>query len=182
MFEGEELGLAARISPGRPQARNMKAALIISGLYETHLFVADLQRSAQFYGDLLGLQLAFRDETRALAFYWVGAPGQSFVGLWQKQPAEIIRQHLAFEVALDDLERGIASLTAHGIAVKNFFDQPTDVPSVFGWMPAASIYFDDPDGHLLEFIARLPGPPRPEQGIVSLPEWLRGCRQPPRRS
>jgi hypothetical protein len=45
---------------------------------------------------------------------------------------------------------------AQGVAVKNFFDEPTDVFSVFRWMPAASIYFDDPDGHLLELLARLP--------------------------
>jgi catechol 2,3-dioxygenase-like lactoylglutathione lyase family enzyme len=154
---------------GRPE---MKPASVISGLYETHLLVADLRRSMHFYGEVLGLQLAVRDERRALAFYWIGSPGQAFVGLWQKSPSEIARQHFAFEVALEDLACGITLLTAQGVAVKNFFDEPTDVPSVFGWMPAASIYFDDPDGHLLELLARLPGPPQPERGILSLPEWL----------
>ena len=42
---------------------------------------------------------------------------------------------------------------------------------VFGWMPALAIYFDDPDGHSLEFIAMLPDPPRPEVGVVSWDEW-----------
>jgi lactoylglutathione lyase len=152
----------------------MKPASVIAGLYETHISVVDLARSMQFYGDVLGLQLALLEATRALAFYWIGEPGRSFLGLWQKPQTEITQQHFAFEIARDDLERGIASLTASGIAVKNFFDEATNVPSVFSWMPAASIYFDDPDGHLLEFIARLPGPPRPERGIVPLPEWLRG--------
>jgi lactoylglutathione lyase len=152
----------------------MKPASVISGLYETHISVADLARSMRFYGDVLGLQLALLEPPRGLAFYWIGAPGQSFLGLWQKSRTEIVKQHFAFAVALGDLERGIACLAASGIAVKNFFDEATDLPSVFSWMPAASIYFDDPDGHLLEFIARLPGPPRPERGIVSLPEWLRG--------
>jgi len=39
-------------------------------------------------------------------------------------------------------------------------------------MPAASIYFNDPDGHLLEFIAILPGKARPQLGVVSLDEWM----------
>jgi len=155
-------------------SKSMKPASVISGLYETHLHVADLARSMRFYGDVLGLQLALQDTTRALAFYWIGAPGQSFLGLWQKPQTEITRQHFAFLVDPANLEHGIASLRANGVSVKNFFDEATDVPSVFGWLPAASIYFDDPDGHLLELIARLPEAPRPERGIVSLPEWLRG--------
>jgi len=40
-------------------------------------------------------------------------------------------------------------------------------------MPAASVYFDDPDGHSLEFIAMLPEPPRADLGIVSLSAWRR---------
>jgi hypothetical protein len=38
-------------------------------------------------------------------------------------------------------------------------------------MPAASIYFNDIDGHLLEFIAEIKGEPAPDLGIVSLTEW-----------
>jgi hypothetical protein len=33
-------------------------------------------------------------------------------------------------------------------------------------MPAAAIYFRDPDGHQLECLAMLDGPARPELGIV----------------
>jgi hypothetical protein len=40
-------------------------------------------------------------------------------------------------------------------------------------MPAVSIYFADPDGHELEFIAPLPDKPRPEIGVVSREEWNR---------
>ena len=42
---------------------------------------------------------------------------------------------------------------------------------VFAWMPAISIYFNDPDAHSLEFIAMLPGKPRPELGIITYEEW-----------
>jgi hypothetical protein len=39
-------------------------------------------------------------------------------------------------------------------------------------MPAASVYFDDPDGHSLEYISVLPDAPRPDlSGRVKLSEW-----------
>jgi hypothetical protein len=39
-------------------------------------------------------------------------------------------------------------------------------------MPAASVFFHDPDGHLLEYLAMLPHRPRPEAGMVPYGEWL----------
>jgi catechol 2,3-dioxygenase-like lactoylglutathione lyase family enzyme len=150
-----------------------RPAELMKGLFETHLNVANLERSMEFYGNLLGLQLGTRDDTRRLAIYWIGGRGHSFLGLWEKPQNEIFRQHFAFEVDVARLHDAILALSHQRIQVRNFFDEPTDVPSVFAWMPAASVYFDDPDGHLLEFLAMLPGPPRPEIGIVSLPEWHR---------
>jgi hypothetical protein len=38
-------------------------------------------------------------------------------------------------------------------------------------MPAVSLYFTDPDGHLLEYLAMLPQDPRPAAGVVSYSEW-----------
>jgi lactoylglutathione lyase len=145
----------------------------IKGVFETHLNVANLERSAQFYEHMLGLQLGARDEVRRLAIYWVGGWGHAFVGLWEKPQDQIQQQHFAFEVDLERLTQAIATLTGQGIPIRNFFGEPTEVPSVFGWVPAASVYFDDPDGHILELLAKLPGPPRPEIGIMSLPEWNR---------
>ena len=55
----------------------------------------------------------------------------------------------------------------------NFFNDGTKMPVVFCWMPAVSIYFDDPDGHLLEFIAVLKGKGRPDLGVVTYDEWLK---------
>jgi lactoylglutathione lyase len=46
-----------------------------------------------------------------------------------------------------------------------------DQKRVFAWMPAASVFFDDPDGNLLEYIAMLDGRPRPELGLLSWSEW-----------
>ena len=44
---------------------------------------------------------------------------------------------------------------------------------VFSWIPAISIYFDDPDGHSLEFIGLLKGKPQPELGVISYEAWLK---------
>jgi lactoylglutathione lyase len=45
-------------------------------------------------------------------------------------------------------------------------------PSVIGWMPAAAIYFKDPDGNLIEYLTMLDDNlRRPEIGIISWSEW-----------
>ena len=150
-----------------------RPSILMKGLFETHLNVADLERSVHFYEKVLGLQLGTRDDTRRLAIYWIGGWGQAFLGLWEKPQDQILTQHFAFEVNLAHLEDAVLALTHQRIEVRNFFEERTSVPSVFGWIPAASVYFGDPDGHLLELLAKLPGPPRPEIGIVSLPEWNR---------
>ena len=131
-----------------------------------------------FYGDVLGLQPGFRDLERRAVLYWVGASKNSMLGLWEKPPwapqaAKIppVPQHIAFEVSLKDLTSAIQRLKERGLELTNFFGVITDEPSVFGWMPAASIYFNDPDGHSLELIAPLAGEPEPEIGVVSMKEW-----------
>ncbi len=172
---------------------------LFRGLFETHLHVADLERSMRFYGEVLGLELGRKETERRAALYWVGANRRTMLGLWERPPwvasdkvsdnsatgfgvtgnagSAIRTQHLAFEVALEDLQTAIDRIKQHGIEVRDFFDRVTDEPSVFGWMPAASIYFNDVDGHLLEFIARLEGDPAPDLGIVSLTEWKRFSRR-----
>ena len=143
----------------------------LTGLFETHLNVASLARSIAFYGTTLGLELGIVIPERGLAIYWVGTRGKAMLGLWEKPPAQIQLQHFAFEVELADLTGTIQELQSKGIEVMDFFRRPTDEPNVFGWMPAASVYFSDPDGHLLEILAMLPDQPRPEIGVVTLVEW-----------
>jgi lactoylglutathione lyase len=79
--------------------------------------------------------------------------------------------HLAFDVALDDVLAAPARLREQGVAPLSFFGAPADEPSVIGWMPAAAVYFRDPDGHLMEYLAMLDEPPRPEAGIVDWSSW-----------
>jgi hypothetical protein len=61
------------------------------------------------------------------------------------------------------------------VELRDFFQQRTTTPTVFGFIPAASIYFDDPDGHLLELLAPIADKPRPELTAVSWAEWSRAA-------
>jgi lactoylglutathione lyase len=44
---------------------------------------------------------------------------------------------------------------------------------VLAWMPAVAVYFQDPDGNLLEFLSMLDEPPAPDVGVVSWSQWRR---------
>ncbi len=147
---------------------------MIKGLFETHLKVTNLEKSAHFYEQILELPLAYAEDTegRKLRFYWIGEErNQAMLGIWEKAPAEITRQHFAFQVSLEDLKHSVPYLQAKGIQTSNFLDDGKDQLYVFGWMPAVSVYFSDPDGHSLEFLAVLSDPPRPELGMVAWKEW-----------
>jgi lactoylglutathione lyase len=60
-------------------------------------------------------------------------------------------------------------LEALGITPLSFFGEETTKPSAIGWTPAAAVYFRDPDGHLLEYLAMLDEEPTPDLGILP---WL----------
>lgn len=139
----------------------------VRGLFETHLTVADLARSVAFYRDVVGLPVALEVPERGAAFHWIGQPGQAMLGLWSIGSAPMgLQLHIAFEMSLPDVLAAPDRLAAQGIQPLSFFGEPADEPSVIGWMPAAGVYFRDPDGHLLEYLAMLQGPARPELGIV----------------
>jgi lactoylglutathione lyase len=141
--------------------------MTVRGLFETHLTVADVPRSVAFYRDVVGLPVALELPERGAAFHWIGRPGQAMLGLWSIGSAPMNMQlHIAFDVALDDVLAAPAALRERGVEPLSFFAEPADEPSVIGWMPAAAVYFRDPDGHMLEYLAMLGGPPRPELGIV----------------
>ena len=145
----------------------------VRGLFETHLPVADVDRALAFYRDVVGLPVALDLPERGAAFLWIGAAGRAMLGLWSLGSAPIgLSLHVAFDVSLDDVLDAPARLRAEGVTPLSFFGDETDEPSVIGWMPAASLFFRDPDGHLLEYLTMLEEGPRPELGIVSWSEWL----------
>ncbi len=147
-------------------------AVPVRGLFEAHLTVRDLGRSVAFYRDVVGLPIAFEVPDRGAAFFWCGAPGRTMLGLWSlgSMPMDL-NLHVAFDAELEDVLDSSSRLRSLGVTPLSFFGQEADEPTVIGWMPAATQYFRDPDGHLLEYLAMLDEKPRADLGIVPWSEW-----------
>jgi lactoylglutathione lyase len=144
----------------------------VTGLFEAHLTVADLDRSLAFYRDIIGLPVALEVPERGAAFLWIGGTGEAMLGLWSLGSAPMaLSLHVAFKTSIENLTGACERLRAQGVTPLSFFGIPTDEPSVIGWMPAAAVYLRDPDGHLLEYLAMLDENPQPERGIVPWSEY-----------
>jgi lactoylglutathione lyase len=153
----------------------MSKPIAATGLFETHLTVSDLGRSVAFYRDAVGLPLALELPERGAAFFWIGAPGEAMLGLWSLGSAPVgLSLHIAFRTSLYDVLGACNRLRSLGVTPLSFHAIETDEPSVIGWMPAAAVYFRDPDGHLLEYLAMLDEQARPELGIVRWSQWTSG--------
>jgi GNAT superfamily N-acetyltransferase len=143
-----------------------------AGLFETHLTVSDLNRSIGFYRDVVGLPLALELPERGAAFFWIGGPGEAMLGLWSLGSTPVgLSLHIALKASLEDVLSACDALRSIDITPLSFFGTETTEPSVIGWMPAAAVYFRDPDGHLIEYLAMLDESPRPERGIVAWSQW-----------
>lgn len=144
----------------------------VSGLFETHLTVADLERSVTFYREVVGLEVAHRADAVGAAFLWIGGAGRSMLGLWDAGRApNAMRLHVAFACAPDDVLTAPERLRSAGVTPLGFDGEPSDEPVVIGWMPAVSVFFADPDGHMLEYLAMLDADARPDLGVVTYSAW-----------
>ncbi len=149
---------------------------MIKGLYETHLFVENLENSIDFYSNKMELELCRFNDERRNAFFWVGKTKQSMLGLWEKPKEQIDIRHFAFECEPDWIQNeAVNYLKSRNIKYWNFLNDGTEGPMVFVWTPAISIYFNDPDGHELEFIGILNGKTKSdkEKRVVTYKEWLK---------
>jgi lactoylglutathione lyase len=143
---------------------------MIQNLYETHLQVKDLQASIEFY-EKLGLELSLFISDRKVAFFYIGKDRQ-LLGIWEVPPGvEVSKRHFAFGTDLNNLLKAVEWLKERGIQpIKSFGKEPIE-PIVHTWMPAAAVYFNDPDGNELEFISWLQGAPNDIGFVPYLSEW-----------
>lgn len=87
------------------------------------------------------------------------------LGVWETGTAPMtMRQHFALAATIEDVLRAPDVLRAAGV-------EPNGEPIVYAWMPALAVFCDDPDGHLVEYLAMLPEAPRPDLGVVSWEAW-----------
>lgn len=124
----------------------------LRGILETAVYVEDLARSRAFYATLFGLPVMVGDD-RFCAF---DVAGHDVLLLFRKggtpepvrTPGGVIpahdgegRLHLAFAVGREELDGWEARLRDQGIEIESRVD----------WKAGGrSVYFRDPDGHLLE--------------------------------
>ncbi|MFB9326271.1 VOC family protein [Paenibacillus aurantiacus] len=143
---------------------------MIKNLYETHLQVQHLQRSIDFY-QALGLTLALEIPERKLAFFYIGEERQ-MLGLWEVPAGQSVhRRHFAFGTELSLLTGAFDWLKERGIEPLPAFGKAPLEPVVHPWMPAAAVYFPDPDENELELIAWLPDQPLAIETVPYLNEW-----------
>jgi len=116
----------------------------IRGVYEVAIKVRDLERAEAFYRDVLQLKDGLRDEQRRWNFLRAGA---GMLVLQEDADGAWPAQHFAFTVGEADLDAAAQLLHECGVA--------TQGPITHDWIPAKSLYFNDPDGHELEFCAPL---------------------------
>lgn len=145
---------------------------MIKGLYETHIYVENLERSVDFYKNIMELEHCHTEDKRRIAFFWIGKPKEYMLGIWEKPKGELVPRHFAFRCEAEGiLHQSVDWLKAKGLQPYNFLKTANETPMVFAWMPAIAIYFNDPDGNVLEFIAILEGKARPELGVITYEEW-----------
>ena len=121
---------------------------------ETSLYVDDLPRSIDFYRRVFGFPKLQGDDR----FCGLSVSGHQVLLLFRKRattqpiriPGGIIpphdgdgQTHLAFTIAREDEAAWTEHLRANHIAIESRVDWPRG---------GASLYFRDPDGHLLELV------------------------------
>jgi len=129
----------------------------VTGLLESALFVGDLQRARGFYGRVFGLQeLEVSDDgcvlvvakgqllllvTEAKAIVPSQTPGGTVPPCLAAPIQAVGAGHVAFSIPAAGLEAWRAHLKSERVVVE----------SEVAWQGGAhSLYFRDPDGHLLE--------------------------------
>lgn len=145
------------------------------GHYEVSLPVTDLERSVSFYVEKLGFEVGFWAEERSVVYLWF-TEAETRWGLILFRVDTVVRRHgadhISFRVAEDDVDRMVPWLRERGIEpLIPVTGEPMEEPMVITWMPAAAVFFEDPDGNLIELTADLSDPPEQKARGIPLSEW-----------
>ena len=123
----------------------------IKGLGEVSIQVPDLDAMQKFYEEVVGLEVLRRDDDERFVFFKVaeGYGGHSqnlalFEASNTLNPQESTLHHIALNVALEDFESERMRLEGLGLKVN---------ATVHEWLHVRSLYFYDPEGNHLEFVA-----------------------------
>jgi catechol-2,3-dioxygenase len=118
------------------------------------LKVRDLDRSEAFYTDIVGLRVTGRLPGRMVFFGVPGNDDSHDLALWKagpdaapQEPRQVGLFHVAWQVERpEDLEAAYGRLRVRGVPVHGTMDHGANL----------SVYFEDPDGHMLEFTYEKP--------------------------
>ena len=121
----------------------------VKGLGEVSIQVRDLDAMHKFYEEVVGLEVLRRDESFVFFKVAEGYGGHSqnlalFEASNTLNPQESTLHHIALNVALEDFETEKIRLEGLGLKVN---------ATVHEWLHVRSLYFYDPEGNHLEFVA-----------------------------
>lgn len=146
---------------------------MIKGIFEPHINVNNLSCLRNFMNSCSAFFRSLRTLSVNPNFIGLANLGRPCSASVRIIRLRCQRQHVAFRIELEDMLQARRYLEGLGIRSENFRGEDTGELLVFPFMPAVSIYFDDPDGHSVELIAMLPDAPRPELEILYWREWER---------
>ena len=129
----------------------MKPAFVPLGIDHVALSVRDLEKSLQFYTEVIGLKISPREHQKPGAEYFLDC-GSSLVGLIQGNPGGDVHtlqdegiggNHFSFRVPTNDFDAIVEVLKNRGVTITYHKKRERS------W----SLYFLDPDGNKLEITA-----------------------------
>ena len=117
-------------------------------LNHTIVSARDSEASARFAAELLGLS-----EPTRFGPFWVVATANGVSLDYSEERGEITRQHYAFLLSEDEFDEVFGRITDRGLA--HWADPGRRRPGEINRNDGGrGVYFEDPDGHLLEIITR----------------------------
>jgi catechol 2,3-dioxygenase-like lactoylglutathione lyase family enzyme len=118
----------------------------ITGILETVLYVADLERAERFYMEVMGLRQIGKEPTRHV-FFRVGSGVLLLFRADRTKKAGTLPAHgahgeihVCLRIESDAYATWLKRVTGHGVAIEREMT----------WPNGRSFYFRDPDGNLLE--------------------------------